>query len=291
MAYETWKELWLKNYRGEGDTADLDKFLKKLNYGSRMDISYLPWAVVDRIFKLQDGEVEILRHEDGSIVEVDRTHIKDEAEEGGVFIPRYMNSYFINIVARWQGRTHTERYPLQDSNGRPLSVWTQNELHKVTQRGRVKAIAAVSGIGYKLFEDGDLQFEDDATKGEPKAATSKSAAGEAEPKPTAKAPVNKFPAAPKLTPPAEDAKPKAEEDAKPKVEEVKKEVPVNTEEIPDVSKLPRVEIENAVKSIFLTGGNAKVLIVRDYLSAHNTTKLTSLKDEELKELHALLLKE
>ena len=39
--------------------------------------------------------------------------------------------------------------------------WTQNELNKSVQRGKVKAIAIVSGIGYKLFEDGDLQFVED----------------------------------------------------------------------------------------------------------------------------------
>jgi hypothetical protein len=169
-----WKELWLKNYKGQGDTAELEKSLKTLGYGARTNISYLPWAVVERIFRLQDGEVHWLPASEKSNVDVDEVIIGSNVDtETGETTHRSIRSYFINIQAVWNGREYTERYPLQDSNGRPLTNWTQNELNKAFQRGKVKAIAIVSGIGYKLFEDGDLQFEEEQPKAPQKATQPK----------------------------------------------------------------------------------------------------------------------
>lgn len=168
---ENWKDLWLKNYRGEGETAELSSFLKKLNYGNRNGISYLPWATVERIFKLQDGKIEIVRTND-KVVESDSIHVKDVSEDG-VIIPVFSNAYFVNIKAEWHGQVHVEKYPIQDGSGRALSVWSQNEINKSIQRGKVKAIAIVSGIGFKLFEDGDLQFEEDTTVAQPPKPTTK----------------------------------------------------------------------------------------------------------------------
>lgn len=155
-----WKDLWLSNYKGQGDTAELEKHLKTLGYGNRMNVTYLPWAVVERIFKLQGGSVEWLPVSDGTYVDLDYLVVGKEYDHEGVEKELTIQSYFINVRAKWQGQEYTERYPLQDSNGKALTRWTQNELNKSYQRGKVKAIAIVSGIGYKLFEDGDLQFED-----------------------------------------------------------------------------------------------------------------------------------
>jgi len=178
---ENWKELWNKNYRGEGDCAELQAFIKKLNYGARTNISYLPWATVDRIFQLQDGTHEFINAPDwaivydqkgeitkspyNSIVHADIAHTRDRVNAAnGIIETELVFSYFILCKVEWQGRKHTEKYPLQDSNGRPITVWTQNELNKLSMRALVKAIARVSGIGYKLFEDGDLQFDDPDAK-------------------------------------------------------------------------------------------------------------------------------
>jgi hypothetical protein len=160
-----WKELWLNNYKGIGDTAELEKSLKTLGYGSRNNISYLPWAVVERIFRLQDGDVHWVPINEHSYVDMDYITLESQTDSvTGEVTSRTIRSFFININAVWQGREYTERYPLQDSNGRPLNNWTQNDLNKAYQRGKVKAIAIVSGIGYKLFEDGDLQFEEEEVK-------------------------------------------------------------------------------------------------------------------------------
>ena len=159
---QNWKDLWLKNYNNQGDCEGLEKFTRTLDFGAKKDAFYLPWAVVERIFQLQDGKIELLKATDETVVEVDKCYARHEVNPvtGEVSI-RHSYSFFINVAAEWKGRRHVERYPLQDSSGRPLASWTQNDLNRAFQRAKVKAIAIVSGIGYKWFENYDAQFEED----------------------------------------------------------------------------------------------------------------------------------
>lgn len=261
-----WKELWLRNYRGEGDTQELASYLKKLNYGNRNNISYLPWAVVERIFRLQDGTIEIfptrVSENQTSIVEADRVMVKEEVDSNGVVSRTYANAYFVNIRVNWHGQTHIERYPLQDSSGRPLAYWTQNEINKAIQRGKVKAIAIVSGIGFKLFEDGDLQFNDGDI------------AIEREPDPY------------------------HEKVENPYVEEKKKVAPkpiqVQTEKVvakPVKEPTPnRVEQENFIKKEFLSGGEKKSTFIREFLTKSEVKKISDLTDELLNDLQSIVSK-
>jgi hypothetical protein len=291
MAEKTWKEKWLANYRGEGDCQELESFLKELDYGSRKGVTYLPWAVVDRIFKMQDGVTETIffprttEVSDGdftktievgnTIVEVDSVHIRDEVDSNGVVTPKYMNSYFIRIKAEWEGQVHVERYPLLSSTGQALSFWSQTDLNKAVQRGKVKAIAIVSGIGYKLFEDGDLQFEDDVKD-----------------RPT-KNPVEEL-EKPKKEEKAEKAEPKVTKEKK--KEEPKPSVMDDLEEPKEAPKkdsgviIPdkREDIENEIKRQFLTGGVEKATTIRAYLKENNEKVITSLPEEKLKELYVLV---
>lgn len=263
---EDWKELWNKNYRGEGDCAELEKFLKSLNYGSRTGVTYLPWAVVERIFKLQDGHYEILKAQDDTIVEVDRTLIREEFDTtSGAYIPKYMNSYFINVAVSWKGQKYTEKYPLQDSNGRALTIWTQNDLNKAIQRAKVKAIANISGIGYKLYEDGDLQFEKDTPTPTDQEKTSTASVAK-------KAPVEK-----------EELKPKAIE--KPQVESEPQEIKIPDKAMPT----DRKEIENEIKFAFLRGGEQKTNIIRGFLAENGIAKISQLSEEKVRDLYALVV--
>lgn len=150
-----WKELWLKNYEEkEGDTKNLSEYAKTLDFGAKKSGRYLPWAVPERIFKLQDGEYELLRDEEGRTVETETFVSRESIDENtGEIITRYGKMCFINIKVTWQGRTHIERYPIQDSSARPLTTFTQNDINNSFQRGKTKAIAIVSGIGYSMFEN------------------------------------------------------------------------------------------------------------------------------------------
>jgi translation initiation factor 1 (eIF-1/SUI1) len=253
-----WKDLWQQNYRGVGDTNDLEKYLKKLGYGSRTNISYLPWAVVERIFRLQGGEVELFRPNEKSSVEADITETGSDVDsETGVVTTKYVRSYFLNIQASWQGRLYTERYPLQDSNGKPLTFWTQNDLNKAYQRGKVKAIAIVSGIGYKLFEDGDLQFEDEPSTDLYKREES------VQPKEPKQKPI-------KQTAPVKEI--------------VEKEVSI-IEEVKEKT-FDRTDYENDIKQSFIAGGTSKSNIIKDFLKENKTIKVSDLTDELLIQLHS-----
>ena len=295
MAEKTWKEKWMANYRGEGDCQELETFLKELDYGSRKGVTYLPWAVVDRIFKMQGGvtetlffpkTIEVSDGEEGTktiqvsntIVEVDSVHMRDEVDSNGIVTPKYMNSYFVRIKAEWEGQVHVERYPLLNSSGQALSFWTQTDLNKAVQRGKVKAIAIVSGIGYKLFEDGDLQFEDESKEKDEKPVTK--ATKKEEPKAT-KATKKEEPKATKETK-KEEPKASVMDD----LEELTKEEPkilagVN---IPE----RREDIENEIKRQFLTGGAEKATAIRAYLKENNEKVITSLPEEKLKELYLIV---
>lgn len=253
MEQTNWKTLWLKNYKGEGDTEDLASFLKKLNYGNRNNISYLPWATVERIFRLQDGKIEILKSEQGTIVEADRVLSKEEIDEQGVLINHHTYSFFVNIKVDWQGQTHIEKYPLQDSSGRPLTQWTQNDVNKAIQRGKVKAIAIISGIGFKLFEDGDLQFEEETT---------------VQTKPELVVPKQKTVPTPVVNQPAEKL--------------------VITPKQPLVEN--RIDLENTIKKEFLAGGEKKANLIRDFLTQSNAKKIADLTDEQVKDLHFIISK-
>ena len=302
---KTWKEKWMANYRGEGECQELETFLKELDYGSRKGVTYLPWAVVDRIFKMQDGvtetiffpkTVEVESGEEGTktiqvgntIVEVDSVHIRDEVDNNGIVTPKYMNSYFIRVKAEWEGQVHVERYPLLSSTGQALAFWTQIDLNKAVQRGKVKAIAIVSGIGYKLFEDGDLQFEDE---GKDKKENNTKKAVEELKKNKKEEKVEKVektePKATKVTK-KEEPKVSVMDD----LEEPKKD---NGVLIPDINIdkgviIPdrREDIENEIKRQFLTGGAEKASAIRRYLKDNNEKVITSLPKEKLEELYVLI---
>lgn len=246
MEQTNWKDFWIKNYKGEGDTEDLASFLKKLNYGNRTNISYLPWATVERIFRLQDGKIEILKSERGTIVEGDRVLSKEEVDTNGVLLNHHIFSFFINIKVEWQGQTHIEKYPLQDSSGRALLQWTQNDVNKAIQRGKVKAIAIISGIGFKLFEDGDLQFEEDTT--------------------------TQLPSKPVSQPKVEKVEIKVQ---------VKPEVKPEPKPEPSAN---RVDMENEIKKQFLSGGKAISEKIRDFLSQKTAKKISDLNNEQVAEL-------
>lgn len=156
---ENWKDLWRKNYEEkEGDTKNLSSLAKSIDFGAKKGGKYLAWAIPERIFKLQDGEYELVRDPEGKTIETETFVSRESIDENtGEVIQRYGKICFLNIKVTWQGRTHIERYPIQDSNARPLTIFTQNDINNSFQRGKTKAIALVSGIGYKMFEQ---EFEE-----------------------------------------------------------------------------------------------------------------------------------
>lgn len=294
---KSWQEIWQENYEGKGACEELEdrlKFLEKKT--GEVFASYLPWAVVQRIFMFQGGEIEVIdfpqtaevqiKSEDESeipkfkrviikntIVEKDSAHLRDEYDDNGVAEPIYIDSFFVNVKVKWKGREHIERYPLLGTTNNPLFHWTQADLNRAVQRAKVKAIAIVSGIGYKLFEDGDLQFEDDkkaeTTK---KAEDLKNVSSRKKDKKPDKKPEKK-PEKEEETEVDETTETEVDETTETETEE--KEI---SQDVPD-----RTEMENEIKTAFLKGGKQKE--IKSFLTEKDTKMISDLSLEDITTLY------
>lgn len=287
---KNWKELWDDNYRGKGATEELSKFTKDLNFGSKKGVTYLPWATVERIFKMQDGTYEIIKTGD-SYVECDSYFIGQEIDKlNGIVVEKFNNAFFVNVKVDWKGQTYTERYPLQDSSSSPLTRWTQNDLNKAFQRGKVKAIAIVSGIGYKLYEDGDLQFEDEGINENTLKEKSKVESIKIKKLPTKEPEKVEFKEEKKVEEVKEPVKEiKKVEEVKKPIEEVKK---VEEDVMAGIGDVPRDKMETEIKRVFLSVP-AKQVKIQEYMKTkeeeRNVKTIYQLTDEELKEVYNIVI--
>ena len=301
---KNWKELWDDNYRGKGATEELSRFTKDLNFGSKKGVTYLPWATVERIFKMQDGTYEIIKTGD-SYVECDSYFIGQEIDKlNGIVVEKFNNAFFVNVKVDWKGQTYTERYPLQDSSSSPLTRWTQNDLNKAFQRGKVKAIAIVSGIGYKLYEDGDLQFEDEGINENTLKEKSKVESFKIKKLPTKepeKVEVKEEKKVEEVKEPVKEIK-KVEEEIEKEIrihadsgevldfkEEIKK---VEEDVMAGIGDVPRDKMETEIKRVFLSVP-AKQVKIQEYMKTKeeekNVKTIYQLTDEELKEVYKIAI--
>jgi hypothetical protein len=316
MAEKTWQQYWLDNYNYKSpETQDLETYARTLVFGQKkgkpQTITYLPWAAAERPFKLQGGSIEVIKTSDNSIVEVDEAVVgRDVDPQTGVVTERVVRSYFINVKATWLGQSYIERYPLMSASNEPLYSWSQTDLNKAVQRAKTKAIAIVSGIGYKYFEHTDLQFEEDGgelTPGKIASLEKKLAAPQSTPQPKettktpAPAPVETAKETADTPSPTVETAKETVDTSSPTVETVKEteffKLPSDSEKVPETAQpaaakeltLNRVEMENEIKEIFL---GAKQQDERNklynFLIQHKTTKISELNDRQLEELYKIM---
>lgn len=76
------------------------------------------------------------------------------------------NALFIHLQATWQGETLDEYYPIFDNQtSKIIKLPDAQDLNTARQRGMVRLIARISGIGLSIFEQTDDQFnKEDDTK-------------------------------------------------------------------------------------------------------------------------------
>lgn len=173
------KNLFLKNYFNEGDCEglmDKTKIIEKefRKTGQVKTIRYLHWALVERIFRLQGGtfEVKSWNFEVPFITKV------QAYDENGEFTTKEekQSALFLHLSANWMGETLEEHYPIFDNQtSRIIALPDAQDLNTAKQRGMVRLIARISGIGLSIFEQLEDQFakDDEGTKviKEPKPAT------------------------------------------------------------------------------------------------------------------------
>lgn len=158
---KTWIEVWTENYLGQSELAK--KLVPKNTYTGQ---NYLPWAVAERcLFTLDpDATTEPVLNQEGGLVHTEKYTIPVRTQSGGEY-DQWMLAHFIKIKVTFMGKEFVEYYPIQDNAYAPVRVWDQNILNKTMQRAKVRAIARATGIGWSLYESGDLQFEEDEKPG------------------------------------------------------------------------------------------------------------------------------
>lgn len=159
MVKEIWKKIFTENYLGQSAEAkELEGFLKK----TYKDMSYIPWATMERMLYQQDPEaqVDVIRNNEGGFVfpNIMVNHTND----AGAVTDITMFSHMVVVQVTFLGKTVEEIMPVQDKKYDAVKTIDQNLVNKSIQRAKAKAVARVTGLALKLYEGKDLQFEDDA---------------------------------------------------------------------------------------------------------------------------------
>lgn len=151
-----WNEVWIQNYSGQSDIAKAISI--KANYKGN---TYIPWAVMERALYSLDtsGRSEpVINPLTGGFVFTETFELpivnKDGSEGKALAV-----SHFVKASCIFLGETFVESFPLQDNSYNAVRLYDQNIVNKALQRAKAKVISRATGIGWGLYESGDLQYE------------------------------------------------------------------------------------------------------------------------------------
>ena len=158
---KTWKEQFIENYNGRSEEAqEVADFINE-NYKGN---SYIPWATMERLTYMQDPEAkfETLETENGSMVFSDTLLNENKVVQKGEVVSETvatMMSHFVKVKLTFMGKEFIEEYPIQDADYSALKVYNQNAVNKALKRALAKVASRATGIGLRLYENKDLQFD------------------------------------------------------------------------------------------------------------------------------------
>lgn len=161
-AKKTWKEVFLENYSGKSEIAkEVEPFIKE-NYKGN---SYIPWATMERLTYMcdEDAVFENIKNEQGGLVHTDKLINYQKQIQNGEIIAETeasMFSHFVKVKLTFMNKIFIEEYPIQDQDYSAARVYNQNLVNKALQRAKAKVAARATGIGLKLYEGKDLQFDE-----------------------------------------------------------------------------------------------------------------------------------
>lgn len=160
-----YSEIFIKNYEGKTPEANEVKDFLKDTYSG---FAYIPWATIERLARMQDPEftIEPILTNEGGLIHTDNYHFKQLQNNKGDIIETVSSapSHTIWLTAKFMGVIMNEYYPILDSTNEPVKFPTQRDMNNALQRGKAKLISRLTGIGLKLYESKDLQFEDVSSK-------------------------------------------------------------------------------------------------------------------------------
>ena len=161
-AKKSWKEVFTENYLGKSDLAkEVEPFLKD-NYKGN---AYIPWATMERLTYMcdEDAVFENIKNANGGLVHTDVMEMHQQNIQKGEVVSEttsQMFSHMVKVKLVFMGKEFIEEYPIQEQDYSAAKVFNQNLVNRALQRAKAKVASRATGIGYKLYEGKDLQFDE-----------------------------------------------------------------------------------------------------------------------------------
>ena len=161
-AKKSWKEVFLENYLGKSEISkDVEPYLKE-NYKGN---AYIPWATMERLTYMcdEDATFENIKNENGGLVHTDVVEMHQQNIQKGEVVSdttSQMFSHMVKVKLIFMGKEFIEEYPIQDQDYSAARVFNQNLVNRALQRAKAKVASRATGIGFKLYEGKDLQFDE-----------------------------------------------------------------------------------------------------------------------------------
>ncbi len=159
---DKWLKQYKENYEGKSAEAkSVAEYLKE-NYKGN---AYIPWATMERLTYMQDPNAVFtkIRNEQGGLVHTD-SFINENVVEGKdgtrSASKALVVSHFVKVSLVFMGKEFVEEYPIQEQDYSAAKIYNQNLVNKALQRALAKVASRATGIGLKLYENKDLQFEE-----------------------------------------------------------------------------------------------------------------------------------
>lgn len=159
---KSWKEIFIENYNGKSDIAkEVEPFIKD-NYKGN---AYIPWATMERLTYMCDENAifENIKNNEGGLVHTDMIPMHQQQIQKGEIVNEtisQMFSHMVKVKLTFMGKEFIEEYPIQDQDYTAAKVFNQNLVNRALQRAKAKVASRATGIGFKLYEGKDLQFDE-----------------------------------------------------------------------------------------------------------------------------------
>lgn len=164
MKQKSWLEQYKENYNGKSvEAKEIEGFLKETYKGDK----YIPWATMERLTYMQDPNAEfktILTEGvlGDNIVHTDSFQNNNSVENKDGIVNKtsaMVVSHFVKVSCTFLGKTFIEEYPIQDQDYTAAKIYNQNLVNKALKRALAKVASRATGLGLRLYENKDLQYE------------------------------------------------------------------------------------------------------------------------------------
>jgi hypothetical protein len=159
---DKWLKQYKENYNGKSEEAkEIEGFLKETYNGA----SYIPWATMERLTYMQDANAEFKTIETptGDIIWTDSFVNANVVENKDGIVnstQALVVSHFVKVSCTFLGKTFVEEYPIQEQDYSAAKVYNQNLVNKALKRALAKVASRATGLGLRLYESKDLQFDE-----------------------------------------------------------------------------------------------------------------------------------